>query len=409
LYNPTASGSESSVSEFDCVQENKAHDRTLSIQGAVVAQSFTACTDGSLSSVVLTLKGVSENTADNTWFLAEIRDAYGNILDDTRFTPRSIRQNAIVLDLEAKVKKGAEYSLQVTSPENGTLSYRYKFGMIGNMGSLVRNGYPVRGQLAVQFGFKDNKFDVEEAYEGRGGNAQPETRGLANECKVAVYGHNNRITLSERGHGFTQTFSACATGQLSHISLGIQRSFEDFEGRASIRNADGELLFVKNIDSRDIVKNTLSLPIDAEVSAGEVLTLALKILGASNAAIYSNTNGNAGMCKVNGVEVDVNVEFTAFITEKRTGQPQDLETASITTFPNPFADRITVRMENAVDGKTVIQLLDFSGNVLRADMVHVKDAEGSITFNTRDIDRPGYYALRIIQGDQVKNMTILKR
>ena len=66
-------------------------------------------------------------------------------------------------------------------------------------------------------------------------------------------------------------------------------------------------------------------------------------------------------------------------------------------------------MKHAPEGKVVVQLLDFSGNVLRSDMLFVEDSEGNITFNTRDIERPGYYALRIIQGDQVKNMTILKR
>jgi len=39
----------------------------------------------------------------------------------------------------------------------------------------------------------------------------------------------------------------------------------------------------------------------------------------------------------------------------------------------------------------------------------VKNAEGEITFQTRDIERPGYYALRVIQGDHVKNITIMKR
>jgi hypothetical protein len=146
-----------------------------------------------------------------------------------------------------------------------------------------------------------------------------------------------------------------------------------------------------------------------EVNAGEELTVAVKVLGESRLGIFSNSNGNAGSCAINGVEVNANVEFTAFISEDRTGTPQDLEAASITTFPNPFADRISVHMKHAPEGKVVVQLLDFSGNVLRSDMLFVKDSEGNITFNTRDIERPGYYALRIIQGDQVKNMTILKR
>ena len=397
------SNSDAPASAYDCVQENKAQDRSLDVQGAVMASSFTACTDGTLSNVALTLKGAT----DNTWFLAEIRDASGNILDDTRFTSRNIRQNVLVLDLEAEVKNGANYSLQVTSPENGNISYRYEHGP---MGTLVKDGSPVRGKLTAALGFNNDKFDqIEAQYVGRGGDAQPETRGMANECKVAVNGHDNRISLSEAGHSVTQSFQACATGDLTHITIAIQRSFEDFSGRAFVKNGSGDVLSVTNLDARDIVKGTLSMPLDLEVNAGEELTVAVKVLGESRLGIFSNSNGNAGSCAINGVEVNANVEFTAFISEDRTGTPQDLEAASITTFPNPFADRISVHMKHAPEGKVVVQLLDFSGNMLRSDMLFVKDSEGNITFNTRDIERPGYYALRIIQGDQVKNMTSLKR
>ena len=106
----------------------------------------------------------------------------------------------------------------------------------------------------------------------------------------------------------------------------------------------------------------------------------------------------------------VNLAFNATIAERDdTPARSDLSETKITTFPNPFADRITVRMENAPEGKAVVQLLDFAGNVLRSDIASFKNAEGEITFNTRDIDRPGFYALRVVQGNNVQNMTIMKR
>ena len=81
----------------------------------------------------------------------------------------------------------------------------------------------------------------------------------------------------------------------------------------------------------------------------------------------------------------------------------------VTTYPNPFSDHISVRLENAKDGNAVVQLLDFSGNVLRSDVIDVKDATEEISFDTNSISRAGYYALRIIQGDDVKNVTVMKR
>jgi hypothetical protein len=81
----------------------------------------------------------------------------------------------------------------------------------------------------------------------------------------------------------------------------------------------------------------------------------------------------------------------------------------VTTYPNPFTDRVSVRLENAKEGNAVVQLLDFSGNVLRSDVIDVKDASEEISFDTNSISRAGYYALRIIQGDDVKNVTVMKR
>ena len=107
--------------------------------------------------------------------------------------------------------------------------------------------------------------------------------------------------------------------------------------------------------------------------------------------------------------MDFNLDFTSYIKESHVGENADLDAAAITTFPNPFNDRINVRMENAPKGPATVQLLDFSGNIIRTETVIVKDAAGNISFDTRDIDGAGYYALRIIQGDQIKNVTVLKR
>jgi hypothetical protein len=42
-------------------------------------------------------------------------------------------------------------------------------------------------------------------------------------------------------------------------------------------------------------------------------------------------------------------------------------------------------------------------------VIDVKDASEEISFDTNSISRAGYYALRIIQGDDVKNVTVMKR
>ena len=66
-----------------------------------------------------------------------------------------------------------------------------------------------------------------------------------------------------------------------------------------------------------------------------------------------------------------------------------------------------MRLENVNEGKAVIQL-DFRQRVALGHGVR-EEPRRWITFETRDIERPGYYALRVIQGDSVKNTTIMKR
>ena len=175
-------------------------------------------------------------------------------------------------------------------------------------------------------------------------------------------------------------------------------------------NADGEMLYSQEIAARIIENGVLNLPLNVRVEQGDELMFGIKTGENQRIALHTNSMGREGVLKRNGQTIESNLEFTAYIAETNdTPARIDLQDAKITTFPNPFSDRISVRLENVNEGKAVIQLLDFSGNVLRSDMVFVKNHEGEITFETRDIERPGYYALRVIQGDSVKNTTLMKR
>jgi len=391
------------TSAYDCVKTVSDHNRTLGFQGGVITQEFTACTTGSLKSTVLSVKNVTENAV----YVAELVDYRGEIIDMVRFGKSDLNQESLTLDLSAPVKEGKTYSIQITAPEGKPLALRY---LQGPMGTLWNNGEAVRGHLAGTIGFESREAaDVDAMNEGRGETA-PQNRGLESQCKVAVNGHDGRVRLNGAGHGTTQTFSACSKGVLEHISVKVQSSFDDFQGRFFVKTVEGEDLYSQNIYARNIENGVLNLPLDIRVEQGEQLMFGIKALHTCRIALQSNSNGDAGVCKRNGATIDANLEFTAYIAETDDiAARTEVADTKVTTFPNPFAERISVRLENAVDGKAIVQLLDFSGNVLRSDLIYVKNAEGEITFETRDIERPGYYALRVIQGDNVKNITIMKR
>lgn len=394
---------DANATAYDCVKSVTSHDRTLGFQGAVVTQEFTACTDGALKFVSLTVK----NATDNTPYLVQLMDNKGDIIDITRFTKSALNQESLVLDLNAPVKEGKNYALMISAPEGKPLALRY---LESPMGTLSKNGEPVRGQLAGTFGFESRTLaDVDAMNEGRG-DAAPQNRGLDAQCKVGVNGNDGRVILNGEGNRITQSFTACSTGILEYLTVNVQSSFDDFMGRMFVKNAEGETLYEQNITARNITNGQLNLPLEVRVEQGEELTMGIKTLHGRRIALKRNSQERVGECNHSGMTLGVNLEFTAFIAEQNDAPARSEEAdTKITTFPNPFADRITVRMENAPDGKAVVQLLDFAGNVLRSDIVDLKNAEGEITFNTRDIDRPGFYALRVVQGSNVQNMTIMKR
>jgi hypothetical protein len=397
------SQSDAATSAYDCVKAVSGDNKTLGFQGGVVTQDFTACTTGALKEMVLTVKNATEGAV----YLAELVNGRGDVIDMTRFGKSDFVQETLTLNLNAPVKEGKKYTLQITAPEGKPLALRY---LQGPMGTLWKDGEAVRGQLTATIGFESRELaDVDAMNEGRG-ETGPQNRAMEDQCKVAVNGHDGRLPLSAMSHRITQSFTACSKGVLEHINVKVLSSYPDFMGRLTIRTAEGEELYTQNISARNIENGTLSLPLNIRVEQGEQLVIGIKNDYNTRIAFHANSEGNVGTCKLNGSPKNTNLEFTAYIAEvDDVAARAELVETKVTTYPNPFADRISVRLENAKDGKAIVQLLDFSGNVLRSDLIFVKNAEGDITFETRDIERPGYYALRVIQGDDVKNITIMKR
>ena len=397
------SQSDAATSAYDCVKAVSGDNKTLGFQGGVVTQDFTACTTGALKEMVLTVKNATEGAV----YLAELVNGRGDVIDMTRFGKSDFIQETLTLNLNAPVKEGKKYTLQITAPEGKPLALRY---LQGPMGTLWKDGEAVRGQLTATIGFESRELaDVDAMNEGRG-ETGPQNRAMEDQCKVAVNGHDGRLPLSAMSHRITQSFTACSKGVLEHINVKVLSSYPDFMGRLTIRTAEGEELYTQNISARNIENGTLSLPLNIRVEQGEQLVIGIKNDYNTRIAFHANSEGNVGTCKLNGSPKNTNLEFTAYIAEvDDVAARAELVETKVTTYPNPFADRISVRLENAKDGKAIVQLLDFSGNVLRSDLIFVKNAEGEISFETRDIERPGYYALRVIQGDDVKNITIMKR
>jgi hypothetical protein len=331
-------------------------------------------------------------------------------MDRTSFGNDDLKNGTIILDLNVEVHYGKTYSLQLTAPQDKPMGLRYESGP---RGTFTKDGANVNGELAMTMGIAaEGMQHVAAASQTRGGNTEnPGARALSNECKVAVNGFDNTISLDEAGHFATQAMYACSEGLLKQVSLKL-RAYGEFQGSFEITNNRGASVFSRRVSARDDQNGELFIPVNIPVEQGERLTLNIKALNGAGLLLHGNSKEKVGKCTKNGAELGLNLEFTAHI---EMGELQD-ETSDnidavtkVTTYPNPFTDRVSVRLENAKEGNAVVQLLDFSGNVLRSDVIDVKDASEEISFDTNSISRAGYYALRIIQGDDVKNVTVMKR
>ena len=290
------------------------------------------------------------------------------------------------------------------------MGVRYKSG---SNGTLTKDGAPVNGELAMTMGIASEGMQhVAAASQTRGEDASnPETRAMSNVCKIAVNGYDNLIALEEAGHFATQTMYACSEGLLKQIALKF-RAYGDFQGHFEITDDRGASVFTRRVSRSDSQDGELFIPVNIRVEEGERLTMRIEALNNSGLVLQGNSKFFVGNSTKNGAELDLNLEFSAHIEkvafQDETPSRGDVDT-QVTTYPNPFTNHISVRLENAKEGNAVVQLLDFSGNVLRSDVIDVKDATEEISFDTNSISRAGYYALRIIQGDDVKNVTVMKR
>ena len=65
----------------------------------------------------------------------------------------------------------------------------------------------------------------------------------------------------------------------------------------------------------------------------------MKLGSDSQFAIKRNTQANVGECKLNGVDMDFNLDFTSYIKESHVGENADLDEAAIREELAPLFER----------------------------------------------------------------------
>ena len=399
---------EGTTPAYDCSYEVKDANQTILLNGSTATQIFSACTDGKLTEVTLGIKALN----DRGTYTVEVRSMNGLVLDIARFKQGQVVDGQVVLPMETHVKSGLRYILNVSADNGFDLSLRAKHGP---MGTLTIDGSPYRGKLVGQFGFKTVAASGLSSDEGRAGQTNgdtdiPSEKSANGLCNTEVSTNTGRIPTT--GETIGQTFTACATGHLKQVSYQIQHIDGDFVGMISLKDERNNTLFTQEVFARNVSNGLLVVPMNEKVREGAEYKLVLKSIRGTRLAVLANDNpaDALGTCTFNGTELETNACFSALVKEK-TNDTSSIFSESdlkVTAYPNPFENDLGIRIDGIEEGKVIVQLLDFAGNVLRADMININPDNKVINFNTDDLNDVGFYSLRVVHGDEVTHTTVIK-
>jgi len=404
------SNSMDATSAFDCSYDVKDADKTILLNGSSATQIFTACTDGKLLEVSLDIKGLN----DRGTYTVEVRSLNGEVLDIARFKKEQVVDGKVALPMGTHVKAGSRYILNVSSEIGYDLSLRAK---LGPMGTLTLDGAPYRGQLAGKFGFKNVEASTLSNDSGRISNGSgddtivPLNKSANGLCNTEIYKNTGRITTT--GETVAQTFTACANGFLDQASVQIQHIDGDFVGRFNVRDSHNNILVTQDVSARNVKNGVLVVPMHIKVRKGFTYTIGVKSIRGTRLAVLSNNDpaDALGTCSFNGTKLDANMCFSALIKKNPSNDtPSTINepTLKVTAFPNPFENELDIRIDGIEEGKVIVQLVDFAGNILRADLINIDPDNKVISFDTGDIDEVGFYSLRVVHGDDVTHTTVIK-
>ena len=410
LAQDTASlNSQDATSTYDCSYEVKNSNNTIHLNGQSATQIFTACTDGKLMEVTLDIKALS----DRSTYTVEVRSMHGEVLDLARFKPGNVLDGKVVLPMETRVKSGLSYMLNV-SAETGSILSLGTNELAAN-GTLTLAGRLIRGKLVGEFGFKTIEATGLSNEDGRvvqtnDDDVIPTEKSANGLCNSEVDAHTSIIAT--RGEALSQSFTACATGTLKQVSIQINRINPDFVGHLSVQDSRGNTLLLQEVSARNVSNGLLVVPMNEKVSQGFDYVIKFGSARGTSLDILANKYpaDALGTCYFNGTEIEGNVCFSALVKEKTNDTPSSFSDTDlkVTAYPNPFENELGIRIDGIEEGKVIVQLLDFAGNVLRADMININPDNKVINFNTDDLSDVGFYSLRVVHGDKVTHTTVIK-
>lgn len=223
-----------------------------------------------------------------------------------------------------------------------------------------------------------------------------------------------------------QSFRACSNGTLESIYINILENPQTTELGVQLYDAQYNLLANNMMHLEEGMNGILKVKMPVLVSEGVEYIIALRVFNYSKIKFGAvRLTESDGTFSVGGWNLAGQLEFAVGQTDRnvdeaytgRIDQQNVINDGSATddnladafvAFPNPFQNELNIEFTKALKGETQIVLSDLSGNIISREVRTDVQWGERITLAPRYDLLPGVYAVRILNGTNVTNYTVLK-
>jgi hypothetical protein len=223
-----------------------------------------------------------------------------------------------------------------------------------------------------------------------------------------------------------QSFKACSNGTIEAIYLNILENPQTTDLGVQLYDYHNNLMASNIMHLEEGMTGILKIKMPVLVSEGVEYAITLRLDNASKVKFGAvRFNESDGTFSVGGWNLAGQLEFAVGQTDRNvdaanTGRidiPNTYDDGSATdenladafvAFPNPFQNELNIEFTKALKGETQIVLSDLSGNIISREVRTDVQWGERITLAPRYDLLPGVYAVRILNGTNVTNYTVLK-
>lgn len=223
-----------------------------------------------------------------------------------------------------------------------------------------------------------------------------------------------------------QRFDACSNGTLEAIYLNILENPQTTDLGVQLYDVHRNLLASNTMHLEEGMTGILKVKMPLLVSEGVEYTISLRVDNTSKVKFGAvRLNEADGTFAVGGWNLAGHLEYAVGQTDRNVEEansgridiPNVYDDGSATdenladafvAFPNPFQNELNIEFTKALKGETQIVLSDLSGNIISREVRSEVQWGDRITLAPRYELLPGVYAVRILNGTNVTNYTVLK-